>query len=131
LRVLSLVSISYLIFRDHVNHSQEQPTIARNVICIIDGSCAPFSTRLITLGSIGGHNAARKLVKVIKDSDYFDDEPISPEIFVFVDVTFMVAHADEANVRNFIIGFNQAGCNLYMIDIGSDDKARIDRIEGT
>jgi hypothetical protein len=105
--------------------------VARNVICIIDGTGAPFSTRLVTLGLIGGQNAAHKLVKVIKDSDYFDDEPISPEIFVFVDVPFMVAHADETNVRNFIIGFNQAGCNLYMIDVGSDDKARIGRIGGT
>jgi hypothetical protein len=106
-----------------------QSTPGKNVVCVIDASSTPFAARLLALGSNGGATAARKILKLLKDSDCFDDKPIAPDVFAFIDTHSMMNITDEVNIRNFIAGFNQFDCNMFMVDIGNDENARIAHVE--
>lgn len=108
------------------------------ILCLIDGDGNVFSSDLISLGQIGGHQAASILTKGL--TDHLADVDSSSRGQIWLTVYCNKTGLLETLIGNgactaeqfeaFVLGFNQASPLFSFVDVGSGKERADEKIKG-
>ncbi|EIN10580.1 hypothetical protein PUNSTDRAFT_142559 [Punctularia strigosozonata HHB-11173 SS5] len=96
---------------------------ARRVICLIDGDGTIFAQEFLAEGHAGGINAAKKLMKDVREY-LAPDNDVDVWAYIFYNhsgLAYALArggYAERSLFDDFVTGFNRADERFLMIDVG-------------